>query len=48
MDADPPVTEDMFGDVLPERTRDDAATWDEHEDEQANDERLRRDVPPHY
>ena len=41
---------DPFGEVLPERTRDeDAAGWSEHELSQDDlDERLRREVPPHH
>lgn len=45
------VLRDVFGDVLPEQTRDDEAIradWDERHDEVADDERLRREVPPHY
>lgn len=39
---------DIFGELLPEQTRDDQATWDERRDEQDPDEHLRREVPPHY
>ncbi len=40
-------TPDRFGDVLPERTRDeDSEGWSERESD--DDERLRREVPPHH
>lgn len=38
---------DLFGDVLPEHTRDEAPEgWGEHDLD--DDERLRREVPPHH
>ena len=42
---------DPFGDVLPDRTRDEEATgWSEEgwSDNDDPDERLRREVPPHH
>ena len=50
-DPSPPIREpaDVFGDVLPDQTRDElagGADWRAHEDD--SDERLRREVPPHY
>lgn len=41
-----PAPGDPFGQVLPERSRDEDATgWGDTEDD---DERLRREVPPHH
>jgi hypothetical protein len=40
-------TPDPFGDVLAERTRDEGSEgWGEREHD--DDERLRREVPPHH
>jgi hypothetical protein len=40
-------TPDPYGEVLPERSRDeDAEGWGEREYD--DDDRLRREVPPHY
>lgn len=37
---------DPFGPVLPDRSRDEESNaWGDHEDD---DERLRREVPPHH
>jgi len=37
---------EVFGDVLPEQTSDDAAEPDTRPD--GDDERIRREVPPHH
>jgi hypothetical protein len=37
---------DVFGDVLPEQTGDDTAEPETQHD--ADDERIRREVPPHH
>jgi len=37
---------EIFGDVLPEQTKDDAAEPDAQTE--ADDERIRREVPPHH
>jgi hypothetical protein len=43
----PPAPGDPFGRVLPERSRDEDATgWGDTEDD--DDERLRREMPPHH
>jgi hypothetical protein len=40
---------DPFGDVLPDRSRDEVAEgWSEDRQERDPDERLRREVPPHH
>ena len=40
---------DPFGDVLPERSRDEEAEgWSEARPEHDPDEHLRREVPPHH
>ena len=46
-DRRPGSREDPFGQVLPERTRDEETTgWGEQAYD--DDERLRREVPPHH
>ena len=47
----PPIRDpaDVFGDVLPDQTSDErAGGTDWRADEDDSDERLRREVPPHY
>ena len=40
---------DPFGEVLPDRSRDEEAEgWSEDRQERDADERLRREVPPHH
>lgn len=40
---------DRLGDLLPDQTRDESpAEWGDREDPDADDEHLRREVPPHH
>lgn len=39
---------EVFGDVLPEQTRDDSARDEARGGGDSDDDRLRRDVPPHH
>ena len=46
----PPIRDpaDVFGDVLPDQTSDERAGGTDWAGEDDSDERLRREVPPHY
>lgn len=39
---------EVFGDVLPDQTRDEREVSEARDDDRSGEERLRREVPPHH